>query len=133
METSPDLKNNHLDGKNSTYYSLLFERPQADIQMLDLLKDKKHFQEVTERKWWSKTDNNEKSKLRVFVVPFSHNDIGWVKTMDQYYATKTKFILNNMLRELYKDPTKKFIWTEIAYLAMWWEEIDMQSRQNFKQ
>lgn len=58
----------------------------------------------------------------VILVPHSHNDPGWLKTVDEYYADQTKHILDNMVRKLTTYPNMTFVWAETIYLAMWWND-----------
>ena len=70
--------------------------------------------------------------LNVFLVPHSHNDVGWLKTMDGYYLTETHDILNNVYDLLNSDPQFKFSWAESAYLSMWLAEYP-EKKEGFKQ
>eukprot|EP00095_Tigriopus_kingsejongensis_P005742 maker-scaffold28_size608977-snap-gene-1.16 protein:Tk05742 transcript:maker-scaffold28_size608977-snap-gene-1.16-mRNA-1 annotation:"hypothetical protein DAPPUDRAFT_207420" len=68
--------------------------------------------------------------INVHLVPHSHDDVGWKKTVDQYYygdkqsvqRAGIQYILDGVLQELALDPAKKFIQVETAYFWRWWSE-----------
>lgn len=62
-------------------------------------------------------------RLRVIVVPHSHNDPGWLKTFDEYYEHSTRSILNNMLQQLTDHPAQTFIWAEVSYFQRWYDAL----------
>lgn len=71
---------------------------------------------------------NSHHKLKVFVVPHSHNDPGWIKTFDEYYEQLTKSILTNMMHQLNQNPGMSFIWAEISYFSRWYEKLSNDER-----
>lgn len=75
---------------------------------------------------------NEHHKLKVFVVPHSHNDPGWIKTFDAYYEHDTKHILSNMLRHLKENPDMRFIWAEISFFAKFFDGLGQNSKMEMK-
>lgn len=75
---------------------------------------------------------NSHHKLKVFLVPHSHNDPGWVKTFDQYFEQQTKAILSNMLVQLIQNPSMTFIWAEISYFSKWFEPLSDTQKQDVK-
>ncbi|GFS08925.1 alpha-mannosidase [Elysia marginata] len=68
--------------------------------------------------------NSVLPRLTVILMPHSHNDPGWLKTVNEYYADQTKHILNNMVNKLTEYPNMTFIWAETVFFSMWWNELD---------
>ncbi|XP_039250452.2 lysosomal alpha-mannosidase-like [Styela clava] len=70
------------------------------------------------------------TKLNVHLVPHTHDDVGWLKTVDQYFygANKTiqmggvQYILDSVIPQLLKDPSRRFIYVEMAFFKRWWDE-----------
>ncbi|KAL2764393.1 lysosomal alpha-mannosidase isoform 2 precursor [Daubentonia madagascariensis] len=68
--------------------------------------------------------------LNVHLVAHTHDDVGWLKTVDQYYyGTKRNFqhasvqyILDSVISALLADPTRRFIYVEIAFFSRWWHQ-----------
>jgi hypothetical protein len=46
--------------------------------------------------WAARAEENQK-KLFVYVVPHSHTDPGWWRTMEDYYAVWTKGIITSVI------------------------------------
>ncbi|KAJ9584474.1 hypothetical protein L9F63_021168, partial [Diploptera punctata] len=78
--------------------------------------------------------------LNVHLVPHTHNDVGWLKTVDQYYygsknyiqKAGVQYILDSVIRELLHDPQKKFIYVETAFFWKWWSKVDDTLRHQVK-
>ena len=76
-------------------------------------------------------------RLNVHLVPHTHDDVGWLQTVDQYYVgidhfNGVKYILDTVVQELSKDPTKRFIYVEMAFFWRWWREQDDATRHVVK-
>ena len=70
--------------------------------------------------------------VNVFLVPHSHNDLGWKETVDGYYVSLTHDILNNVYDLLHSNSELKFSWAESGYLSMWLAEYP-EKKEGFKQ
>ncbi|CAJ1974897.1 unnamed protein product [Sphenostylis stenocarpa] len=71
-------------------------------------------------------------KLNVHLVPHTHDDVGWLKTIDQYYVGSNNSIqgacvqnvLDSLVPALLADKNRKFIYVEqaSAFFQRWWSE-----------
>uniref|UniRef100_A0A8C2SJT5 Alpha-mannosidase n=1 Tax=Capra hircus TaxID=9925 RepID=A0A8C2SJT5_CAPHI len=68
--------------------------------------------------------------LNVHLVPHTHDDVGWLKTVDQYFygiynniqQAGVQYILDSVISSLLADPTRRFIYVEIAFFSRWWHQ-----------
>jgi len=76
--------------------------------------------------------------LNVHVVPHTHDDVGWLKTVDQYYTglnastiqnAKVHMIINSVVTSLQKNPDRKFTYVEQAFFQRWWRDADEEDRE----
>ncbi|KAK4272059.1 hypothetical protein QN277_020659 [Acacia crassicarpa] len=115
-------------------YSILAAH--VDITTKDLY-DKIEFLDVDGGAWkqgWSVTyKGNEwdSEKLKVFVVPHSHNDPGWKLTVEEYYDRQSRHIIDTIVETLSKDSRRKFIWEEMSYLQRWWRDASDTKKESF--
>lgn len=66
--------------------------------------------------------------LNVHIVPHSHDDVGWLKTVDQYYTGQNssiqnaavKMILDTVVQALAAKPDRTFTFAELAFFQRWW-------------
>ncbi|PQP94259.1 alpha-mannosidase 2 [Prunus yedoensis var. nudiflora] len=108
----------------------------VDITTKELY-DKIEFSDVDGGPWkqgWRvsyKGDEWDSEKLKVIVVPHSHNDPGWKLTVEEYYERQSRHILDTIVDTLSKDTRRKFIWEEMSYLERWWRDSSDLKRESF--
>ncbi|KAI9109731.1 hypothetical protein K1719_019361 [Acacia pycnantha] len=79
-------------------------------------------------------------KLNVHLVPHSHDDVGWLKTVDQYYVGSNNSIqgacvqnvLDSLVASLQRDPNRKFIYAEMAFFHRWWVEQSPETQEQVR-
>ncbi|KAJ7526059.1 hypothetical protein O6H91_17G079900 [Diphasiastrum complanatum] len=79
-------------------------------------------------------------KLNVHLVPHTHDDVGWLKTVDQYYVgsnnsiqvAAVQYVLDSVILALQEDPNRKFIYVEQAFFQRWWREQSKHKRKIVK-
>ncbi|GJY15527.1 glycosyl hydrolase family 38 protein [Tanacetum coccineum] len=83
----------------------------------------------------------EPNKINVHLVPHSHDDVGWLKTVDQYYAGANNSIrgacvqnvLDSVISALIDDKNRKFIYVEIAFFERWWNQQSKVLKEKVKE
>jgi len=76
-------------------------------------------------------DLGKSDMINVHLVPHTHDDVGWLKTVDEYFygarnniqTAGVQFILDTVFQQLQDDPGKKFIYVEIAFFSRWWDQL----------
>ncbi|CAF3547776.1 unnamed protein product [Rotaria sp. Silwood1] len=80
------------------------------------------------------------TKLNVHIVPHTHDDVGWLKTVDQYYYgarnniqhAGVQYILDSVIHSLEENPDRRFIYVEIAFFWRWWNQQSNETRTKVK-
>uniref|UniRef100_A0A3Q1H5R4 Alpha-mannosidase n=1 Tax=Anabas testudineus TaxID=64144 RepID=A0A3Q1H5R4_ANATE len=78
--------------------------------------------------------------LNVHLVPHTHDDVGWLKTVDQYYYgdrndiqhAGVQYILDSVVDQLLKNPDRRFIYVETAFFYRWWKQQSSSMQQTVK-
>ena len=79
-------------------------------------------------------------RINVHLVPHSHDDVGWLKTVDQYYwgdlnyiqNAGVQYIIDSVLSEVARQPDRRFVIVEMAFLWRWWRRQNDKSRNLFR-
>lgn len=77
--------------------------------------------------------------MNVHLLAHTHMDLGWLKTVDQYfYGTKNsnanvgvRYIFESVLEELEEDPSRRFIFVETGFFNLWWKRLSEDKKKRF--
>eukprot|EP01133_Synstelium_polycarpum_P001460 gene1460-1693_t len=78
------------------------------------------------------------STLNVHIVAHTHDDVGWLKTVDEYYyggnmsiqTAGVQYTLDSVIVGLMQNPERRFIYVEIAFFERWWNEQTEQTQKD---
>ncbi len=81
--------------------------------------------------YWGEYDTTARpapEKINVHLVPHTHDDVGWLITVDQYYQGEVTYILDTVIDRLIENPDRKFIYVETGFFERWcgafgWRDI----------
>ncbi|KAL0228322.1 hypothetical protein RCL1_004465 [Eukaryota sp. TZLM3-RCL] len=71
------------------------------------------------------------SKLTVHLIPHSHIDHGWIKTVDDYFEDVSE-ILDSIIVALQSNHNRTFIWSEVYYFKQWYSHLNSSCQQIVK-
>ncbi|KAF6027849.1 MAN2A1 [Bugula neritina] len=113
-------------------------QPKTDVQMYNVI-DSISFDDVDGGVWKQgypiKVQDSQwtpEKPLKVFLIPHSHDDPGWLKTFDGYYSAQVKNILDNMVLKLRQHERMKFIYAEISFFSTWWKSATEEQKESVK-
>jgi len=78
--------------------------------------------------------------LNIHIIAHTHDDVGWLKTVDQYYMGSNQsiqdagvqYIIDGVIDGLLANPERKFMYVEIAFFSRWWREQSESMKKNVK-
>lgn len=89
------------------------------------------------------TTSNEidaSKKINVHLIPHSHDDPGWTKNVDEFFAgtrnevyfTSVQNVLDAVITELEKDEKRTFMFVEQAFFQRYWREQNAHGKEKIK-
>lgn len=98
----------------------------------DWMKTKEYWDKDFEARYEKLMKDPHRAPLKVIVTPHSHNDPGWLKTFVNYFQSDTRQILNLAATKMPEFKNMTFIWSEISFLNMWWEQAHPSRQRALK-
>ncbi|CAM4928804.1 unnamed protein product [Rotaria socialis] len=71
-------------------------------------------------------------KLKIIIMPHSHADPGWRNTYEEYFVHVVYHILNTMIDILNTNKKYRFVWAEMSFLSLWWDQATPKQRNLLK-
>eukprot|EP00045_Choanoeca_perplexa_P017606 m.259200 g.259200 ORF g.259200 m.259200 type:complete len:1088 (-) comp17585_c0_seq4:4855-8118(-) len=71
-------------------------------------------------------------KINIHIVPHTHDDTGWLITVDQYFYQRVNYIISTVMIHLEENPDRKFMYVETGFFERWWIEQDDAVQARFK-
>uniref|UniRef100_A0A2L2Y690 alpha-mannosidase n=1 Tax=Parasteatoda tepidariorum TaxID=114398 RepID=A0A2L2Y690_PARTP len=60
--------------------------------------------------------------LNLHIIMHTHDDVGWLQTVDTYYDMWVNEIISSVVSTLMQNENRKFIYVESAFFTRWWDE-----------
>jgi alpha-mannosidase len=58
----------------------------------------------------NEVDGPQDGKINVHLVPHTHDDTGWLVTVDQYFFQEVYYVVDTVVDQLVKNPKRHFIY-----------------------
>ncbi|KAE9549197.1 hypothetical protein FO519_007592 [Halicephalobus sp. NKZ332] len=87
------------------------------------------------------TWSNDPNWKNIHFIPHTHDDMGWLKTADDYYTganpqqvnVGVQYIINTVVAELMRNSSRRFSYAETGFLTRWLEDHDTDTVNQFIQ
>lgn len=88
-----------------------------------------------------KTRPKMDQRITVHLVPHTHDDVGWVKSIDEYYTgfegsrshARVEQILDQVMTQLKENPDRRFTYVEMKFFYMWYTRQDQKVKDTVKE
>ncbi len=78
--------------------------------------------------------------LEIHLIPHSHDDVGWLKSVDEYFygnrndiqLAGVQYTIDGVVTELLNDPKKTFVYVEMAFFYRWYKNQDAARKAQVK-
>lgn len=77
----------------------------------------------------SPTSSRKAEPIRVFVLPHSHMDVGWVYTVQESIHAYAANVYTSVVEELIKNKQRKFIAVEQEFFRLWWDTVATETQR----
>eukprot|EP00041_Stephanoeca_diplocostata_P031583 m.986401 g.986401 ORF g.986401 m.986401 type:complete len:1079 (-) comp23989_c0_seq3:41-3277(-) len=67
---------------------------------------------------------SNKKGMTIHIIPHSHMDTGWLKTVDDYYSQNVQYIYSNVVISLMSDKNRRFLVAETLFFKMFYEDYE---------
>ena len=120
----------------------------------DWMKTKEYWDKDFESRYENLMNDQHRHPLKVILIPHSHADPvkyaislscislikfinyfliqGWLKTFVNYFQSDTRQILNLAVTKMPEFQNMTFIWSEISFLNLWWEQAHPSRQRALK-
>ena len=87
------------------------------------------------------SESSVEAKKTIHLCPHSHDDVGWLKTADQYYDGSRKDIqwtgvantIESVVDALLQNPKRRFVQIEMKYFSKWFYEQNEKRKNQVRQ
>ncbi|XP_055908577.1 alpha-mannosidase 2 [Eupeodes corollae] len=107
------------------------EYSQFDFQP-EWIRTKEYWDKSFEERYEQQKQDKLRQPLKIIIVPHSHNDPGWLKTFVNYFQSDSRQILNLVITKMQEYTDMTFIWSEISFLQLWWDQAHPTKQRALK-
>jgi alpha-mannosidase len=87
---------------------------------------------ITAECGYSQCHKTDPKKLNIHLIAHSHDDVGWMRTVDDYYIFEVRNIITNVIKSLQVSPNRKFTQVEIYFFNRWWSEQNEDTKNKVR-
>ncbi|KAG5887528.1 hypothetical protein JTB14_022140 [Gonioctena quinquepunctata] len=82
--------------------------------------------------------NISDTKINVHLIPHSHDDVGWLKTVDEYFygvhaGIGVNYVISSVLQALKQNSNRRFTQVETAFFWKWWQVQSENVRKDYRE